>query len=113
AILEFGAPDWIFSPDWTMLADCRAVIFEPDQQSGNGCILYVHGGAFVAGSPRSHAYLAAGLAKAAGQRVYALEYRLAPEHPFPAAVDDVIAAVTALTDGHQGPLSLVGDSAGG
>lgn len=76
-----------------------------------GAILYLHGGAYCVGSPRTHRPLAAWLARDSGLPVYALDYRLAPEHPFPAALDDALAAYEALCA--QGPVLLVGDSAGG
>jgi monoterpene epsilon-lactone hydrolase len=61
-------------------------------------IFYIHGGGFTIGSPRTHAALAGHLAAHAGMRAYLPRYRLAPEHPFPAARDDVIARYTALCD---------------
>jgi phosphinothricin tripeptide acetyl hydrolase len=78
-------------------------------------ILYFHGGGYVIGSPASHRHLAAALAEAAAATVIALDYRLAPEHPFPAAVDDALAAYGWLLDHGQDPAKLVvaGDSAGG
>lgn len=115
AIAQFGAPGCAPSLDWRDFQGLRAALFAPAQPSGSGCILYVHGGAFVAGSPRSHAYLTTNMAHASGLPVYALDYRLAPEHPFPAAVDDVIAAVRYLAHHHGGhdQVALAGDSAGG
>ena len=76
-----------------------------------GAILLLHGGAYCVGSARTHASLTARLARDTGLPVYAIDYRLAPEHPFPAALDDAIAAFTALSE--QGPVLVVGDSAGG
>jgi acetyl esterase/lipase len=78
-------------------------------------LLHLHGGAFIAGSPRTFRPLAAWLAARSRGRVLALEYRLAPEHPFPAALDDVVAAVRALYALGVEPaaLGIVGDSAGG
>src|SRR5438128_1974442 len=55
-------------------------------------VLYLHGGGYVIGSPRSHRHLAAALARSAGTRALLLDYRLAPEHPFPAAVAASVAA---------------------
>lgn len=76
-------------------------------------ILYIHGGGFTLGAPETHAGLAAHLAKAAGMRVVLPPYRLAPEHPFPAAKEDVVAAWNRLRhDGHS-PAAICGDSAGG
>jgi monoterpene epsilon-lactone hydrolase len=79
-------------------------------------LLFLHGGGFELGSVRSDGELAARLGRAAGMRVLFPEYRLAPEHPFPAALDDVRAAWHWLrTD--QGlsaaSLAVAGDSAGG
>jgi epsilon-lactone hydrolase len=78
-------------------------------------ILYLHGGAYVGGSPRSHRPLVARLAQAARSAAVALEYRLAPEHPFPAAVDDAVEAYRHLMA--EGVLPertiIAGDSAGG
>ena len=83
----------------------------PPEAAGDGALLYLHGGGFVTGSLRSYRELAARLALASGTRVLLLDYRLAPEHPFPAAIDDAVAAAKALLA--KGPLVLAGDSAGG
>ncbi len=84
------------------------------QDHPNGTLLYIHGGAFVMGNLRGYRHLVARLGQAAGQRAVFLNYRLAPEHPWPAAVDDAEAAWRALSDDpRSGPLTLVGDSAGG
>lgn len=78
-------------------------------------LLYLHGGSFVAGSPQAFRPLAAWIAARSRARLIALDYRLAPEHPFPAALDDAVAAVRALyalgVDAQA--LGIVGDSAGG
>jgi monoterpene epsilon-lactone hydrolase len=80
-------------------------------------ILYVHGGAFVACSPRTHRGLVAELSATARRAVFVVAYRLVPQHPFPAAADDVLAAYRWLCDsdgaGIAGPVALAGDSAGG
>jgi acetyl esterase/lipase len=73
-------------------------------------ILYLHGGGFCAGSPATHRALTSRLARASALPVFAAAYRLAPEHPFPAAVEDAIAAYRALAE--AGPVVLAGDSAG-
>ncbi len=78
-------------------------------------LLYLHGGAYQIGSPATHRHMVALLSGAARARVLSVDYRLAPEHPFPAAVDDAVAAyrwlLAAGTD--RGVLAVAGDSAGG
>lgn len=78
-------------------------------------ILYFHGGGFQVGSVRSHRELMAGLSKAAQCRVLGVDYRLAPEHRYPAALDDASAAWQWLVDQGFAPrhIALAGDSAGG
>lgn len=78
-------------------------------------LIYLHGGAYVIGSSRAYQGLASDLARAAGVTGLSLDYRLAPEHPFPAAVDDAVAAYKALLDEGRAPASIgvAGDSAGG
>ena len=75
-------------------------------------IVHLHGGAYTVGSPKTHRALAAFLARAAGAVVYLPDYRLAPEHPFPAALDDAVLACEQLAGEHD-CYSLSGDSAGG
>jgi epsilon-lactone hydrolase len=83
---------------------------EPDHT-----MVFIHGGGYTLGSLRSHGPLAARIGREAKRRVLFIEYRLAPEHPFPAAVDDVLSAWRWLTAGGIDPASVVvaGDSAGG
>lgn len=78
-------------------------------------LLYLHGGAFAIGSAYGYRTLWSALAHEAGARGLALDYRLAPEHPFPAAVDDALAVYRELLDRGQDPAAIVvaGDSAGG
>jgi monoterpene epsilon-lactone hydrolase len=78
-------------------------------------VLYLHGGGFTTGSPATHRALATHLAAASGATVHVLDYRLAPEHPFPAALDDALAAYRELLDrgAMPGRTALAGDSAGG
>ncbi len=79
-------------------------------------VLYLHGGSYTGGSSRSHRELAARIARAAAARGLVLDYRRAPEDPYPAALDDALAAYRWLI-GDQGvdprDLSVAGDSAGG
>jgi acetyl esterase/lipase len=78
-------------------------------------VLYFHGGGYAIGSARSHRHLAAAIARAAGTRALLLDYRLAPENPFPAALDDAVAAYQWLLARGIAPARIVlgGDSAGG
>lgn len=77
-------------------------------------LLYLHGGGYCIGSPRSHGALAAQLGAAAGAEVFVLDYRLAPEHPHPAAVEDAVGAWAELLAEGRDPARgvLIGDSAG-
>jgi monoterpene epsilon-lactone hydrolase len=78
-------------------------------------VLYLHGGGYVIGSSRSHRHLAAAIATAGQASALLLDYRLAPEHPYPAAVDDATAAYRWLLDQGIAPgrIVIAGDSAGG
>ncbi|CAB42768.1 putative esterase [Streptomyces coelicolor A3(2)] len=99
----------------TVLGGRPALELAPDTASGPGRLLYLHGGGYLAGSPDTHAGLAGELARRAGLRAVSVDYRLAPEHPFPAAVDDGLAAYRELLSTGTDPQDLVlaGDSAGG
>ncbi|WP_433629378.1 alpha/beta hydrolase [Nocardia sp. CA-120079] len=81
-----------------------------------GAVLYLHGGGYAIGSPTTHRSLAARLAHETGCTVYVLNYRLAPEHPFPAGLEDAESAFLELV-GNIGyrpeQIALSGDSAGG
>jgi epsilon-lactone hydrolase len=87
----------------------------PDHRARHGSILYFHGGGYVAMSARTHRSLTSRLAGWSNVALFALNYRLAPEHPFPAALDDAVAAYRALTTAGLDPRRIVlgGDSAGG
>jgi acetyl esterase/lipase len=77
-------------------------------------LLYVHGGAYVLGSPRSHIAMAARLARLANATATVIDYRLAPEHVYPAAIDDCVAAYRALAaEVDPSTITIAGDSAGG
>lgn len=95
-----GVPaEWIVAP---AAADDRVV-------------LYLHGGGYVVGSINTHRAMVARIGRASQARALAIDYRLAPEHPFPAAVDDAVAAYRWLLDQGYKPARIVisGDSAGG
>jgi len=85
------------------------------RRTRRAAILYVHGGGFCTLGPRSYRALAARLARDAAADVYAIDYRLAPEHPYPAALEDTLAAhAWLLREGYGAErIAFVGDSAGG
>jgi monoterpene epsilon-lactone hydrolase len=99
----------------TTLGARRAVLVEADGGGRPGTILYFHGGSFALGSPETAMGLTAELVTRTGCRALSLDYRLAPEHPFPAAIEDSVAAYRALLDSGLDASSIVfaGDSAGG
>lgn len=116
--------DWeeFFSPvDETVLDGGFAANGVPACWFGQGsaatdqAILYLHGGGFQLGSIRSHARLMADIAAASGCPVLGIDYRLSPEHRFPAPVEDALAAYDWLTGQGLSPdrIALAGDSAGG
>jgi acetyl esterase/lipase len=78
-------------------------------------LLYTHGGGFAVGSAASHRKLAGHFAKALGVQSFVLDYRRAPEHPHPAALEDAVAAFLALAERGIAPgdITTIGDSAGG
>lgn len=82
---------------------------------GDLAILYLHGGAYVLGAPGTHRSITGALAREAGASVFVPDYRLAPEHPCPAAVEDAVAAYRWLLDTGwpAGRTAVAGDSAGG
>jgi epsilon-lactone hydrolase len=83
--------------------------------AASAVVLYVHGGGYVIGSLDSHRHLVAEIGRACGARALALDYRLAPEHPFPAPVEDALAAYRFLLASgiKPGRIAIAGDSAGG
>src|SRR6185312_7122980 len=84
-------------------------------QAAEPAVLYFHGGGYVAGSARTGTHLAAELARRTGGRALSVDYRLAPEHPYPAAVEDGLAAYAGLVESGASPsrVLVAGDSAGG
>ena len=78
-----------------------------------GVLLYLHGGAYIFGSAKTHSRFAAKLAEDNALTAYSVDYRLAPEHPFPAAFDDCLTAYQALLGRGLKNIIIAGDSAGG
>src|SRR5690606_3827997 len=94
---------------------CPAEIVAAPGAASDRWILYLHGGGYVIGSCDTHRNLAYGMSKAGDAQVLLLDYRLAPEHPFPAAVEDAVGAYRWLMERGAKPERTViaGDSAGG
>ena len=97
------------------VGDCDGVWIDAANGGTDRVILYLHGGAFVAESPHTHQALLAKTCRRAQARGFYLSYRLAPEHPYPAASDDCLAAYRYLLGSGVDPdrLVIAGDSAGG
>ncbi|MEV6638433.1 alpha/beta hydrolase [Actinoplanes sp. NPDC051470] len=99
----------------TVLGGRPAVTVEPEAGAQPGAILYFHGGAWALGSPDTAMSITANLVARTGVVAVSLDYRLAPEDPFPAGLDDCLAAYRELLDSGTDPSTVVfaGDSAGG
>lgn len=116
ALELFTRPQWM--PQGVEVEDCQlggrpAEKLVPEQADHGRAILFLHGGAYMVGSPRAYRSFAAYLARACGCPVYALDYRLAPESPYPAALDDALAAFAELNQQlPSSKLAIAGDSAG-
>ncbi|MFC4125498.1 alpha/beta hydrolase [Nocardia rhizosphaerae] len=98
----------------TAIPGSRTGAVPPERAAG--AVLYLHGGGYVIGSLTTHRSLVARLARESSCAVYSLDYRLAPEHPFPAGLDDAEAAFLDLVHNvgyRPEQISLAGDSAGG
>src|ERR1051326_6200509 len=112
--LEYGiAPDVTVEP--VTANGVRAEWTSTPGDASDAALLYLHGGGYVIGSLDSHPHLAAEAGRAAGCWALALDYRLAPEHPFPAAVEDAVAGYRYLLGRRLKPdrIAIAGDSAGG
>ena len=88
-------------------------VVRPKQTSPDTAILYVHGGGFTFGSSETHRRLGAAIAAKTNLEVFLPDYRLAPEHPYPAGLDDCFEAFEALVARGYRRVILIGDSAGG
>jgi acetyl esterase/lipase len=99
----------------TYAGGCRAYWNDPAGCAMDRVVLYVHGGGYMGGSPKTHERLVGHIAKATGCRALNVDYRLAPEHPHPAAVQDAINAYRwLLAQGYRPEhIAISGDSAGG
>ena len=119
ATMNAGAPLFKVRPDarveYLELGTCMCALVRPANAHTDQVLLHMHGGAFFAGSLETHLPLASELAVRCNARVFLVDYRLAPQHPYPAALEDGLAAYQALLDLDVDPaqITLVGDSAGG
>jgi epsilon-lactone hydrolase len=115
-------------PAWIIALHSRGVEIEPTSEpvkgewiipmgaSGNNCVVYyLHGGGYISGSAKTNRPITVPLARRLKRRVFSLDYRLAPEHRFPAAVNDALAGYRWLVSAGVNPrfLAVAGDSAGG
>jgi epsilon-lactone hydrolase len=98
-----------------VLGGVPVLTIEAGGASTSTVLLWFHGGWYMMGSPRTSAGLSSEVARRTGSRVVSVDYRLAPEHPYPAALQDARSAYQALLDGGTDPRSVVfvGESAGG
>lgn len=95
------------------IAGRKAEWLEAPDADPSRATLYFHGGGYVLGSLASHRSMVAEIARASRSRALLFDYRLAPESPYPAAVDDALAAYRWLRDQNLAHLAIAGDSAGG
>jgi acetyl esterase/lipase len=124
-LIERGAKRWFRAPPYAIYRETRlteglrglTISARPGSHPvpTDKVVLYIHGGGFIAGSPETHRAMLARLAWLARVEIVAPDYRIAPEHPFPAAVEDTLAAWDALVARGYRPENIVigGDSAGG
>lgn len=115
-VMATAAPppaDIVYQP--TTMGGVPAEWTSAEEHDPHRVLLYLHGGGYCIGSVATHRGLTGPLARAARARVLSLGYRLAPEHPFPAAIEDAVTAYRGLLDSGQRPerLAIGGDSAGG
>ena len=103
------------SVEETEVNGLHAEWLRPDGAPGNKVLLYLHGGAYLVGNCSTHRQMVSYIARSAGINALLPEYRLAPEHPFPAAIDDAVGVYrTLLADGFSSDdIFIAGDSAGG
>ncbi|HBH22279.1 MAG TPA: alpha/beta hydrolase [Cytophagales bacterium] len=111
----FATLPWGVSRGEVEFKEFRADWLVPDKRSAEDVILYLHGGGYVIGSPHSHRGLAGKIAKDAGMACLLIDYRKAPEYPFPYALYDAYKAYEYLLgQGYEpGHIFIIGDSAGG
>ena len=95
--------------DWREIGGVRSLEITPEGASDAPPLLYIFGGGFITGGPLEDLRISGGLANRLRHRIISPTYRLAPEHPFPAALEDVTAVARAM----ERPQAIIGESAGG
>jgi acetyl esterase/lipase len=100
-----GVSGVLVAPAGAGSPDVPVVVFTPDSGTARPALVYMHGGGFVLGNAEGDRFLPAQIAAQTGTVVVSVDYRLAPEHPFPAAVEDCYAAL-AWTARHAGDLGV-------
>jgi len=95
------------------LAGVKCSWFIPDRVADDGIAIYIHGGGFIFGSVTSHAPMVSHIAHSINRKILFIDYRLAPEHPFPSGINDCVAVIDTLCKEDQVRFGIIGDSAGG
>src|SRR5258706_9002635 len=113
ALMEAVSPRNDVTFESATVGDVPGLWVHPASSRPDEAILDVHGGWFNAGSAKAYRHLVGHIAARAGARAFVPDYRLAPEHPFPAAVDDVLATYRGMDDRGIRRIAITGDSAGG
>jgi monoterpene epsilon-lactone hydrolase len=113
ALMEGVSPAQDVTFESGTVGDVPGVWVHPASARSDEAILHVHGGWFHAGSAKAYRHLVGHLVTRTGAKAFVPDYRLAPEHPFPAAVDDVIATYRGMVDSGIRRIAITGDSAGG
>ena len=119
---DAGRPPGLAVEDMTLpgpAGDIPARLYRPEGPGARACLVFTHGGSFYLGGLDSHDSIVADLAQRAGVTIIAVDYRLAPEHRFPAAVEDSLAAFNRVVERASelgvdpGRIGVGGDSSGG
>jgi acetyl esterase/lipase len=113
ALLEGVSPRDDVRFESATVGGVSGVWVHPASSRSDEAILHVHGGWFVSGSANAYRHLVGHIAARAGAKAFVPDYRLAPEHPFPAAVDDVLATYRGMDASGIRRIAVTGDSAGG
>jgi epsilon-lactone hydrolase len=113
ALMEGVSPRADVTVESATVGGVPGIWVHPPASRSDEAILHVHGGWFNAGSAAPYRHLVGHIAARAGTKAFVPDYRLAPEHPFPAAVDDVLATYRGMDATGMRRIAITGDSAGG